>query len=230
MSLSLYSDNNPETTIHGYGYKDAKKARETIKLVEASKRDDRYKFNVINTMYYRAKHHKYRTKEMEKAMSIFEKWLNKHRKKEKSRKKKESIKKFQKGGSKEFPYLPLSLVNDYEKMAEYYNISRKARGLEKPTTSDKGFLVVFREVKGNADKLKSIPVRKDKENGVNWYEKRDNQVKAKYSQMKKMGIKLFHEDGPLKNLPTKMHVNMIMWAFSPEIKKLKKNKSYLNNI
>ena len=83
--------------------------------------------------------------------------------KEKSRKKKESRKKIQKGGSKEFPYLPLSLVNDYEKMAEHYNISRKARGLEKPTTSDKGFLVVYREVKGNADKLKSIPVRKDKE-------------------------------------------------------------------
>jgi hypothetical protein len=34
---------------------------------------------------------------------------------------------------KKLPYLPLSLVNEYEKLAEYYNVSRKARGLEKPT-------------------------------------------------------------------------------------------------
>ena len=225
--MSLYSDNNPETTIYGYGYKDEKKARETIKLVESSGRDSRYQFNVINTMYYRAKHHKNQTEGMRKAMVIFERWLDKFRKVEEKRK--EDSKK---GGGKEsaFPFLNLHVVNKYEKMAEYYNISRKARGLEKPTTSDKGFLVVYREVKGNSNALKTIPVKANKPDGDNWYNKRESQVKAKYGQMKKMGIKLFHEDGKLKGLPTKMHVNMIMWAFSPQPEMLKKNIRLLNTI
>jgi hypothetical protein len=221
--MSLYSDDNPETTIHGYGYKDEKKARETIKLVESSGRDRRYQFNVINTMYYRAKHHKNQTEGMRKAMRIFERWLNKFRREE------GKVKRGGEGKS-EFSFLNLNLIDKYEKMAEYYNISRKARGLEKPTTSDKGFLVVYRDVKGNQNALKTIPVKANKPDGDNWYNKRESQVKAKYGQMKKMGIKLFHEDGKLKGLPTKMHVNMIMWAFSPEPEKLKKNIGLLKNI
>lgn len=42
--------------------------------------------------------------------------------------------------SNPWPYLPLKLVNALESLAEYYNVSHKARGLQKPTKSDKGFL------------------------------------------------------------------------------------------
>ena len=75
--MSLYSNNNPETTIKGFGYKDKKTALETIKKVEKTKRGELYKFQVINTMYNRAKYHKYRTKDMEEAMKVFNKWLKK---------------------------------------------------------------------------------------------------------------------------------------------------------
>ena len=81
MSISLYSDDNPKTTIKGFGYKNKEKAEETIKLVEKTNRGINYKFQVINTMYYRAKHHKNRTKDMEEAMKVFEKWIKKYKKK-----------------------------------------------------------------------------------------------------------------------------------------------------
>ena len=34
MALSLYSDDNPKTTIKGFGYKNKQKAIDTIDLVE----------------------------------------------------------------------------------------------------------------------------------------------------------------------------------------------------
>ena len=136
-------------------------------------------------------------------MKVFKVWLDNY----KNMKKEES-------GNK-YPFLKLWIIRSYEKLAKYYNISLKARGIEKPTTSDEGFLVVYRRFKGNINKLKNCPIRKDKPNGDNWFNKRNNQVKAKYSQAKKMKLKLFHDDGDLKNLPTKIHINMIMWAYSP---------------
>jgi hypothetical protein len=74
--MDLYSDNNPSTTIKGFGFKDEKTAKETInKLKEGYKKglfNKTYIKQIIITMYYRAKHHPYRTKNMEKAMKIFD--------------------------------------------------------------------------------------------------------------------------------------------------------------
>lgn len=50
----LYTDDNPESTLHGTGFSSAETAERTIKLV--SKRSRLYQFQVINTMYNRAKH------------------------------------------------------------------------------------------------------------------------------------------------------------------------------
>ncbi len=85
--MELYSDRNPKTTIKGFGYANAKKARATLKKLRKVKRPEVYKFQVVNTMYYRAKHHKYRTKDMEAAMKVFKKYLDR-RKTKKLRKKK----------------------------------------------------------------------------------------------------------------------------------------------
>ena len=78
-NMELYSDRNPETTLHGTGFKDAAKAKHTIELVK--NRPLIYQFQVINTMYYRAKHHPHRTKEMEQAMKILKSWLDKYKSK-----------------------------------------------------------------------------------------------------------------------------------------------------
>lgn len=232
-SIELYTNSHPNTTIKGTGFKNENTAKKSIKLLKG--KSDYYKFLVINTLYQRAKYHPHQTKNMKNAMKIFQNWIKKYKLKQKlkNKNKKNSKTKKIKGGSSNnskisFPYLSLNIINKFEKLAEYYNISRKARGLEKPTTSDEGFLVVFRRVNGNGNKLKNIPCRKNKPDGVNWERKRVVEVSGKLGQSKRMKLPLFHGSGPLKGLPTKIHINMIMWAYSPEPIKLKNSIKILN--
>ncbi|KAK5124974.1 hypothetical protein LTR85_001164 [Meristemomyces frigidus] len=51
----LYTDDNPSTTIHGTGFKDAAAAQRTLQLI--AKRSLTYQFQTVNTMFHRAKHH-----------------------------------------------------------------------------------------------------------------------------------------------------------------------------
>ncbi|KAL9112984.1 MAG: hypothetical protein Q9227_002849 [Pyrenula ochraceoflavens] len=69
----LYTDDNPATTLSGTGFKDEAAAEQTIELV--GKRSLLYQFQTINTMFNRAKHHPHHTDDIEKAMAVFEKWL-----------------------------------------------------------------------------------------------------------------------------------------------------------
>ena len=205
-SIELYTNAHPKSTMKGIGYKNKKIALKTLKIIKG--KSMKKQFLIINILYQRAKYHKNKTKNMIEAMNIFEKWLNNYKK--------------MKGGVKKLPYLPLSLVNAYEKLADYYNVSRKARGLEKPSTSNEGFLVVYRKVKGNEKLMENIPCRKDKKNGVKWNRKREIEILGKLGQAKSMKLNFFHKSGPLKGLPTVIHINMIMWAYSPYPNKLKK--------
>ncbi|KAF2762528.1 hypothetical protein EJ05DRAFT_471530 [Pseudovirgaria hyperparasitica] len=72
----LYTDDNPSTTIHGTGFKDAAKAHETISLV--SKRSLLYQYQTINTMYHRATHHPHisTSSDMKAAQKVFREWLD----------------------------------------------------------------------------------------------------------------------------------------------------------
>lgn len=71
----LYTDDNPSTTLHGTGFKDADAAEKTIALV--SQRSLTYQFQTINTMYNRAKHHPHHTVDIDKAIAVFQTWLKK---------------------------------------------------------------------------------------------------------------------------------------------------------
>jgi hypothetical protein len=216
MNSHLYTNDNPKTTIHGTGFSNKNKAKKTIiltnKLVKEGKIDKIWQMRIIQTMYYRAKHHPHRNEKMEEAMKIFNDWLKKYKEKKNNSKNMDIEKK----------WLPYNLVHKFEKLAEYYNISRGARGLEKPTTSDEGFVRVYEKVNGNYNKLKEIPLKKDKPNGSNWFQMRNVRVKAKSGQMKSMKIPLYHTNGKLNGLPTKMHTILIMWAYSPDEKNIKK--------
>ena len=216
-NLSLFSDYNPKTTTPNLGFKDKEKALYTIEAIK--ERELKYQVSVISTMLGRAKKHPNQTKGMRDAIKIFEKWLKDyHKSKEK------------KGGA-EFKFIDYKLIKYYDKLAEYYGISEVARGKKKAKTTDKGFLQVFTK-NSDSTKLKNIPVKKDKPEGANWFDTRNNRLKAKIGQMNKMKIKYFHEDGKLKGLPTKMHTILIMWGYSPfekEIKNLMKKK-VLNSI
>lgn len=117
----------------------------------------------------------------------------------------------------EYKFLPYSLVHKYEKLADYYGISKTARGIEQPKTTDYGFVRVYEKAR-TPEKLEKIPVKKDSPKGANWRQTRNNRVAAKLGQMKKMKISFYGDDG----LPTKMHTILIMWAYSPDEKKIEK--------
>lgn len=73
LDLDLYIDNNPTTTIKGFGFKDRQKAKDTVEKLKNGNFTDTYIKQVIITMFYRAKHHPNRTKDMEEAMKVFKK-------------------------------------------------------------------------------------------------------------------------------------------------------------
>jgi hypothetical protein len=73
----LYNDLHPKKSTKNTGYKNKQKALQTIKIIK--NRSKKYQFSVINTMYYRAKHHKYQTKEMREAMRVYKGWLENYK-------------------------------------------------------------------------------------------------------------------------------------------------------
>ena len=71
----LFNDNprgKPRLRTLGYGSK--KKAMNSVKQLK--KMNKAYQRQAATTMYYRAKYHKYRTKNMEQSMKIYKKFLN----------------------------------------------------------------------------------------------------------------------------------------------------------
>lgn len=213
-NLELFSDKYPEYTIKGTGFKNKETALKTLEIIK--NRDIDYQYQVINTMYYRCQNVIKNTKDkikksnLRKSEKIFFKWLNDY-KNDKSKTMKLK-KKFSK-------YLDIDTIKKAEKLAKYYNISRKARGLEKPVKSDKGFLVVYKKINGNKKKLRTIPIKKSIPKGQTWDKHRNNYCIRRMSMIKDKP--LYHKDGKLKGLPTVLHTNMIMWACSPEPDKIK---------
>jgi len=74
---SLYSSgkNKPKTKT---GYSSSKIAKQTLKNI--SKSPKTYQMQVVNTMYNRAKYHKYQTSGMKDAMKVYKSWLLKNKK------------------------------------------------------------------------------------------------------------------------------------------------------
>lgn len=79
----LYTDDNPSTTLHGTGFRDAETANNTISLI--SKRSLTYQFQTINTLYHRATNHPSIKKAkasddgpegIRDALAIFKTWLD----------------------------------------------------------------------------------------------------------------------------------------------------------
>ena len=212
----LFSDNYPEFTVKNTGFKNKKTAENTIKLMK--NRDITYQFQVINTMYNRAlvvitrTNDKMKIKNIKEAVTIFKDWIDDYHKNNR----KEEM----------WNYLKLDVINKMELLAEHYNISKKARGLEKSNKSDKGFLEIYREVNGNIKALRNYPIKKTKPQGQTWDKHRNDYCKRRYSMIKHHKNKLYNENG----LPTKLHTNMIMWGCSPDVKNITKLSKKIKKI
>ena len=197
----LYNDLHPDKSLKNTGFKDSMTANHTINLI--SKRSLRYQYDVINTMYNRAKYHPHITDDMKKAMVIFKKWLKNYSK----------LKTLE---DKKYPWLSLKTIAKYEKIAELYNVSMVARGLKKGTRTDKGFLQQYKDVNGKMNKLQYIPVKKNKPEGNDYYSYRINFINSRMGQMKHSKTPLYYTEGKFKGLPTKQHIILIMHAYSPD--------------
>ena len=102
----------------------------------------------------------------------------------KSRCKRNKTRKHIQTGGNPWPYLPLKLVNSLEPLAEYYNVSHKARGLQKPTKSDKGFLQVYRAARGIPSEFEQMPVRSAKPDGEKWDHHRVDFCNRRFAMIK----------------------------------------------
>jgi len=70
---SLYSNGKNKPRIRS-GYGNEKIAKQTLKNIKGKSKS--YQKQIVNTMYNRAKYHKYQTEDMKKAMKIYKKWIN----------------------------------------------------------------------------------------------------------------------------------------------------------
>jgi hypothetical protein len=96
-----------------------------------------------------------------------------------------------------YRYLRLDIIDDYVPLMRKLGVSKVAR-------SQRGFLAAYRRAKGDPDKLSDA-----------WDKKRDAFIKRHVAQVKKRKEKLW-KDG----LPTKRHLALIAWAYSPTASRL----------
>lgn len=73
---SLYDNGYlPKTKGTGYGTK--QKAKQTLQLIKNKPLS--YQWQVVNTMFNRAKYHKYQTSGMREAMDVYQTWMKKRK-------------------------------------------------------------------------------------------------------------------------------------------------------
>ena len=185
----LYNDLHPDKSLKNTGYKDEKTAKNTIKLIK--KRSLKYQFDVINTMYNRAKFHQHPTDEMKKAMDIFDKWLKKYPNKK-------SIE------DKKYPFLDLSVINKYSDLIGNFKLSYKSIK----------FLDMYESLGGKKHKLQYI-LYNDKPEDFDFWSYRIHFIKTKLQLMKDKQKPFFYTKGKFKDLPTKDHLFLILHAYSP---------------
>jgi hypothetical protein len=89
-------------------------------------------------------------------------------------------------------FLPLSMVKEYESLARRLKVSKVAR-------SPRGFLTAYKRAGGRPERLP---------NG--WLEKREAFIKRHMAQVRYRGEPLMD-----RGLPTRRHLALIMWAYSP---------------
>lgn len=120
--------------------------------------------------------------------------------------------------------MSLGLVRKFEKYAKDRGVSKVARGEEKSSQSDMGFLQAYKKASGSSSRLANMPIKKSKPNGQTWANRRNAFCARHGAQMKKNHRKLYETSGKYNGLPTRQHTGMIIWACSPD------NSTKLNTI
>ena len=120
-----------------------------------------------------------------------------------------------------YPFLSLSLANKFKPLAKERGVSKVARGVQKSTQSDMGFMQAYAKVNGRHSSLKTFPVKKSKPEGQTWLERRESFCARHLAQMRKNKRPFFETSGKYKGTPTRQHLGLIMWAYSPYPERLR---------
>jgi len=106
--------------------------------------------------------------------------------------------------SKSPPYLALDVVEAFVPLM-------RERGVSKVARSPRGFLAAYRRADG---RMTNLPDE--------WRAERDGFVARHMAQLDRNGEALFEEGGRWAGLPTRRHLALIAWAYSPEVRKLRR--------
>ena len=74
INYSLYSDDNPQTTTHGIGFKNKEVANKSIQIIKQLPKQKQTQ--IANVMIQRAKYHPHQTADMRKAIKIYQQFLS----------------------------------------------------------------------------------------------------------------------------------------------------------
>jgi len=131
-----------------------------------------------------------------------------------------------------FPYLPLEYINALEPLARALGVSEVARGVSPSGRGDRGFLVAFRDADGKPSNLDDISIQDGKQEGY-WINKREDFNTRHLAQIRKNKRPLWFTWKGHKT-PTRQHIALAMWAYSPEAKRLmrwiEQNESFLESL
>ena len=193
----LYTDDNPATTLHGTGFKDAATAKNTLALISA--RSLTYQFQTVNTMYHRAKHHPSMKKgdtagnaDMRAAIAVFEEWL-------------ETTYPTAKDGLREGGFKPMLSKGYVEKHLPALQ-SRNSEGVQ--------FAETYTSL-GRNKRLGNVLLDDGKPEGPDWEVKRYEALcKLVPEGMEWKPVDLW-ESGDKKAGLTKKHLDVVAWAWSP---------------
>ncbi|XP_066139213.1 transcriptional regulator ATRX homolog [Euwallacea fornicatus] len=187
-------------TVPGLGFKDKEKALETLQILEG--RDPDYQKLAIKGLIGRAKRTLTLTKDKEKlqnindALKTFDDWLKDFE--------------FKNLAKENKAYLPLSSVQALLPLKEKYGIESEL--------ADK-FLKAYKEnAKGDYKNLRTVS---SGENQSTWDIVRNKELKKIWKEYEESRPDLWSSE----DLPTKEHLRLILWAYSPEANKIKKNVS-----
>ena len=112
----LFTDDNPATTIHGYGFNIPERVKMT--LDDLAMRDIGYQFQVVNTMLQRGRQVLQRTynpdsqKQISTGLRLYEDWIADYHRKHRF-------------SHENHSYLPLSVIRKYQWLADEYRIPRR---------------------------------------------------------------------------------------------------------
>ena len=124
---------------------------------------------------------------------------------------------------KDYSWLSLREVEKFEPLMERKGVSKVARGVQSSKQTREGFMEAYRAVNGSKSKMAS---RRTGYGDQYWDERRHGFISRHIKQMKKDK----HSSGWMPNgEPTRRHLGLIAWAYSPTPSRIKKWRTTRTN-